>query len=146
MIAYQLIMIVVVVWSYDDSNNYYCRATTEFRTSNMPPSESWISDSRHRPEREITAPTSDIFLLSNWSCPIENGNLTAADISLRHTSDTLSKFLPFITTANIHTQCYKHTIMYLTQLNDFKLWATKSEHQTLLLLLLLVLSPNVTIR
>lgn len=55
-------------------------------------------------------------------------NRTLAQTLLRRTSDTVSKFLPFVTTADAHSQCFKHTAVYLTQLNDFQIWATKSEH------------------
>lgn len=110
------IVIVVLVWSYGENNgNHCCRATEVFR-----PTRSVTSAVGNRSRIEGDAVGALVM-------PDGDRNLTVAEISLRRTTDALSKFLPFITTADTHTQCYKHTIMYLTDLNDFELWASKSE-------------------
>lgn len=54
----------------------------------------------------------------NWSCD----NRTRESLAR-----AASAFLPFVTTADPRSRCSRHTGVYLAQLNDFKLWATKSE-------------------
>lgn len=65
---------------------------------------------------------------NNRSTLVDDGREVVAiqRLLLRATS-AATKFLPFVTSAHPSSRCFKHTVMYLTQLNDFKLWATKSE-------------------
>lgn len=69
----------------------------------------------------------DADLLADHRPCHDHDNRTRVEKLLLRTSDAVSKFLPFVTSADTRTQCFRHTTMYLTQLNDFKLWATKSE-------------------
>lgn len=64
----------------------------------------------------------------NGSCPVTTNQTVRAQHLLENTADSITKFLPFIMSSGQQTQCYKHTVMYLNDLNDFKLWATKSEY------------------
>lgn len=57
-----------------------------------------------------------------------NNRTLLTQMLLRRTADTVSMLLPFITSADTRSQCFKHTAVYLMQLNNFKIWATKSEH------------------
>lgn len=66
-------------------------------------------------------------VLADYRSCRDHGNRTRAQKLLLRTADAVSKFLPFVTSADPRTQCFRHTAMYLTQLNDFRLWATKSE-------------------
>jgi hypothetical protein len=69
-----------------------------------------------------------VSVTNNRSRPFDHGREVAAmQKLLLRTSSAVSEFLPFITSAHPGSRCFKHTVMYLTQLDDFKLWATKSE-------------------
>lgn len=84
-------------------------------------------DLHYRPTENRSLPGEErIDIRRDEPDPSINGTL--AEMFLQRTSDTMSKFLPLVTSADIHSQCFKHTAVYLTQLNDFKIWATKSEH------------------
>lgn len=102
--------------------------TTDYRLTRPPSLEVRTADFR-RDKRNIAEP--DFFpaaVGSNTSCSTSDRDSTYTQkLQLHCTSNTVAKFLPFITSAEPHTQCFKHTTVYLTQLNDFKLWATKSE-------------------
>ncbi|XP_025425324.1 nose resistant to fluoxetine protein 6-like [Sipha flava] len=67
-----------------------------------------------------------VSVTNNRSRPFDHGREVAAmQKLLLRTSSAVSEFLPFITSAHPGSRCFKHTVMYLTQLDDFKLWATK---------------------
>ncbi|KAF0772178.1 nose resistant to fluoxetine protein 6-like [Aphis craccivora] len=119
----RLMIIVALIGSYDNCN--YCRAVQSVtaadylpyvRQDDFRPRDGGVDD--FRPDR--------LHYGGSFAIPVvDNGNRTHVQRLLRRTSDMASKFLPFVTSADVHTQCYKHTAVYLTQLNDFQLWATQ---------------------
>jgi len=123
----RLMIIVALIGSYDNCN--YCRAVQSVtaadylpyvRQDDFRPRDGGVDD--FRPDR--------LHYGGSFAIPVvDNGNRTHVQRLLLRTSDMASKFLPFVTSADVHTQCYKHTAVYLTQLNDFQLWATQSEQK-----------------
>lgn len=114
----RLMIVVALIGSYDNCN--YCRAAQLATATNYTP---YV----HRDQyfRSDGLWDSNSFAIQ---AP-DDGNRTEVQRLLERTSNIVSKFLPFVTSADVHTQCYKHTTVYLTQLDDFQLWATKSEPQ-----------------
>ncbi|XP_050523734.1 nose resistant to fluoxetine protein 6-like [Daktulosphaira vitifoliae] len=76
-------------------------------------------DLNHRQDQQF------LVIDGNVSCPITLNRTLRTQQLLETAADSITKFLPFIMPPDHNTKCYKHTLMYLSDLNDFKLWATK---------------------
>jgi len=143
----RLIIIAALVGSYCRAarsitvDGRQMAAATNFRPSDFRRDEgNVVNDATATGDKDNDDENRLFPAVANWSVPADDDRRAADDDdrtsvqkSLHRASDTVSKFLPFVVSADSRTRCFKHTAVYLTQLNDFTLWATKSEEQPHLL-------------